>query len=397
MAPRFAAVLALLLVWLTGGSGQAQVAAPFLRPVGEWRSDQPSPYLTRIVRAGSLAYALDLGALDVLDVSDPTHPTRLARIDLGDRTAQALAATGSTLLVFQHPTLRLFDVADPAQPRPVGSYTSPGGDCGGFPVSAAIAVADARVYLAAGSESVFAPCPRHLTVLDLTSPAAPSELGSLTGIGPPGALRVLGTTAYIADSGPASSRHSRDYGRLRIVDAADPAQPRELGALQSSMTILQGLAVVGRHAYLTGGYTCGGGYSCHNGAKLEIVDVGDPTRPALATTVATAFGNDLETAGRYLFLAEARQVTFPSAERVGCLRVFDTADPVRPVQVAATGSVQGDFDLALDASHAYVADGDAVRVLGWVGPAPTPAPIGTPAAYRVLLPYIADAVGCDPG
>jgi hypothetical protein len=143
--------VALLLLLADPPTGAAQGLWPAPARVGEWRSDTPSPSVRGVVRAGSTVYALDGDAVHVLDVSDPARPTRRARVDLGARPFSMAVAAGA-LLVLQQSGLRIFDVADPGQPREVGSYPSPIGDCQGS-AAASMAVAGGDLGAAGRSSS----------------------------------------------------------------------------------------------------------------------------------------------------------------------------------------------------------------------------------------------------
>jgi hypothetical protein len=76
------------------------------------------------------------------------------------------------------------DVSDPAAPTEVGVYDTPGGALG-------VAVAGDYIYVAGGSVG--------LRVVDISNPAAPTEAGFYDTPGYAGDVAVVGDYAYMAD------------------------------------------------------------------------------------------------------------------------------------------------------------------------------------------------------
>ena len=171
-------------------------------------------------------------------------------------------------------------------------------------------------------------------------------VGELTGVGRETEIRNAGQTLYVAESGAYCGHSCGAFpGRLLIVDVGDPTRPRQVGAVDSTMTILEGLALIGHYAYVGGGSTCGGGMTCLTGAHMDVVDVAEPSRAAAVATVTTGFVDDLGAAGARLFVAELPRTLYerdvPGAY-VGRLRLLDASDPIRPIEAAASTEPQQD-------------------------------------------------------
>ena len=97
--------------------------------------------------------------------------------------------------------LRIVDIANPAAPREVGYYDTPGAGEG-------VTVAGTYAYVADGYSG--------LRIVDIANPTAPHEVGYYNTPGYALGVTVAGTYAYVAhgDSG------------LRIVDIANPTAPQ---------------------------------------------------------------------------------------------------------------------------------------------------------------------------
>lgn len=103
---------------------------------------------------------------------------------------------------------------------------------------------------------------REFTVLDISTPAAPHEVGALDTPGLASGVAVAGGTAYVAD-GSAGLRYAAlgifivgthayvadGAGGLRVLDVSNPAAPREAGYFQ---TYAAGAYVAGDYTYIAG-------------------------------------------------------------------------------------------------------------------------------------------------
>ncbi|MGI8916718.1 MAG: hypothetical protein ACR2JY_23580 [Chloroflexota bacterium] len=170
----------------------------------------------------------------------------------------------------------------------------------GGPLAAA-AVAGRVVYVTTG---------RRLLALDVTDPAHPTPLGQ--GLFLPAAVRglaVSGSLAYVADG----------KAGLHVVDVSAPGSPVERGVLPGSAF---GVTVSGSLAFVLGS------------TDLQVVDVADSAHPRRIG----AFSVDGQPAaialvGSMVYLG-VQPVPMAQGPSSGGLFVLDMRDPALPVQVA---------------------------------------------------------------
>ncbi|MCE2542190.1 MAG: hypothetical protein J4F30_01940 [Acidobacteria bacterium] len=198
------------------------------------------------------------------------------------------------------PTVRLYDVSDPANPAALGSHTFPQNIYG-------VRVSGSMAYAAIDFTG--------LGILDVSDPAAPVALGSHQTAGQALAVDVSGTTVVI----------SNRLSGLEVIDASNPAAPVLLG---SYFTEGYGTDVkaVGSYAYVAdrpGGLSIVDLMQPGNAGEFEAAAMVSSTeRPA--TTAAVSL--DPDAPGATL----AAIVTTDTL-----LELFDVSDPSNPVAVAS--------------------------------------------------------------
>jgi hypothetical protein len=178
------------------------------------------------------------------------------------------------------------------------------------------------------------------------------------------ALAVAGSHAYVGDW----------QGILSVVDVHDPTTPAVVSTLAFPNGIMA-ITVAGHHAYVAG-----------DSAGLYAVDISDPTHPELAGQGNVPSGRDVDVAGNIAF--------YTSDRGLYALDISDPGSPSFPImaQVNRSGTA-----LALSGDHGILAGGglDVIQIL----PARTAEPVGTMAtpghaygiAARSGLAYLA----CD--
>ena len=272
---------------------------------------------------------------------------------------RSLAKQGDVLYAVTGPYLKIVDVADPADPRIIGSFPA----WSGF-----------NDVVVSGTVAYLTDRGTGLVVLDVADPTDPVPIAVATG--PQTTLNyrrlvVAGGYAYVTD--PASY--------LRIFDVADPSHPTYVSSFRPSGSAwyIKDLAVTGTLAYV--------GYS----SRMAVVDVTTPTTPVLrATYRATSLMSigDIVLAGPYAYVAASSRgvirfgvtggltptlvsetdtpsatvalavsgTTVYAADSAGGLRVIDAAPPLTPTEVAAFNTPGSARDLIVAGSTAYVAD-----------------------------------------
>jgi hypothetical protein len=153
-----------------------------------------------------------------------------------------------------------------------------------------------------------------LSILDLSNPTSPVEIGSFDT--PYGAddVEVVGGLAYITDDNFA--------GSLRIIDVSDPTAPVEIGAFDTVYKAAD-VEVVGSFAYLVDQFcvprdpTPG-----HCGSLFHVIDVSNPALPVQVSERYISFWVDIEA---------VEGVVYAAGED---LEVIDVSNPATPVTVA---------------------------------------------------------------
>jgi hypothetical protein len=131
-----------------------------------------------------------------------------------ERQVQAVAVEGRYAYVGVGPRLVVVDVADPARPVEVGR-TAP------FPAPVvAVTARGARVYVGLAPRiDAVVPSGRGIRIVDASEPARPREVGVFDALRSGAAFAVDDRYLYVADG---------ERG-LRVIDAADPARPVDIG------------------------------------------------------------------------------------------------------------------------------------------------------------------------
>lgn len=319
-----------------------------------------------VVLSGSLAFvAVDDGGLQVIDISSPASPTTVRTIDRSDHAigvavdgrtafladsvnglqligrwlpdtpelvglsdyapnAEDVVVDGNLAFVVDTTSytggLKIIDTSQPADPQPVGYYTSIG--------ARDVVMFDHYVILSVGSYG--------LKIIDVTEPTNPTLVGSLPAASYVYDVDVAGPYAYIADGAVG----------VRIASIDDPTNPTVLGTCDTS-GIARAVAVTGAHAFVA------------DGARgLQILDVSDATNPSVLSGWEVSGGTDdvardVAISGSYAYVADS----------VYGLQIIDISDPLNPTRVgqyAASGSRR----LSVTGSYVYLAASSAgMRVI----------------------------------
>jgi hypothetical protein len=373
--------------------------------------------LDNIEKSGSYVFASTSYKLFVIDVANVTHPMLVGVYTVPDTDeAFNLALSGDYVYLGCWNSLRVIDISDPENPQLASIYEN----LIGFHD---VAVIDHYAYLALDAQG-------HgdsgLAILDVSNPISPTLVSLSAPQFPASRLSISGNYAYVTEGYPG--------GGLHIFDISDPHQPVQTGIYEGpAEEFTYSVAIKDQVAYLI---------SNDNG--LLIINVSDPTNPALISTYdplnsSGATLSDITILGNYAYLSTGNpaglliaDITDPaSPTTLGVYRcpgmswdvavfdhyayvldvtgvsVVDISEPTGPIQVGHLGARGGDGRIALHPPYAYLADLDAgLRIIDISSPA-DPVEIGhldTPGyAYGVdvegnagtnhLYAYVADATG----
>jgi len=244
---------------------------------------------------------------------------------------QSVAVQGDYAYVGVGLRLVVLDVTNPAAPTEVGA-TAP------FPYYVEdIALSGTRAYVAAGGAG--------LRLVDISDPASPIELGAWDSPGYAEGVAVAGSTVYLAD-GP--------YG-LWVVDVANPTNPTPVGSAYD-MNYAFEVTVSGDLAYIAAA-----------GAGLLVSGVSDPAEPVEV--------GQLDTPGYAYGVALADNTAY-IADAWGGLHVVDVSDPEDPDLLGTCATPGWALDVVLVGDTAYVADGSSGLRLVDMGNPTNPQEIG---------------------
>jgi PKD repeat protein len=209
--------------------------------------------------------------------------------------------------------LMVADISNPAQPTVVGSLT-----LDNIPQGAVI---DGGIVFVALLDS-------ELQSVDISDPSRPTVVGSFPTTYGASDLVLQGDLAYVA---------SQDTGLL-VLDVSDPTAPTQVGILDFDERVYD-VAVHGDVAYLAN-YNDG----------VQIVDVSDPSAP----TVLGSLGDIGRT--NALDVSGDGQLVVATDRYEGDFRIIDVSDPAAPVQVGLIDHTDYALDVALDGNIAYLSN-----------------------------------------
>lgn len=290
----------------------------------------------RLAAAGSRLLVADPGrGLRVFDTDAMSSPIHAGRLDLTFDEVWAVDVDGGVVFLADH-GLRLVDLDANSGPAIVGAYELDTPMV--FDPTAGLVVEHDRVVwdvaAEAGAVAVLATEEGVLDVVDVSVAERPVALGQLE-------IDNLAESGWrLALSGSLAAAVGNAPDGLVLVDLSDPSHPIEAGRCSPSGRPSD-IAIRGDLAFVA----VGPWPSEPDRGGLDIVDISDPSAPAVVSTLAF----DLPT------LAVAVDGNLAVAADTQELHVIDLSDPSAPIEI---GALSGPFGfvsgLALDGGSAWL-------------------------------------------
>ncbi len=280
--------------------------------------------------------------------------------------ARDVAVDGQIALVDGNPDLWVVDVSDPGSMAATAT----------IPVGVAdLAISGTRGFVASYQMGVL--------VFQLTDPANPVQIGSYVPDGAVWAVDLEDGLVWL------SNYAYPDFGGMRVVDFTVPANPVEIGSIDLGSRF-DHLAVIGNSAFL-------GSRSFYD---LPVVDVSDPSLPALSSFVPTS-----SYAGRIVISADLAIVGvgfgYTGYEQYFAVDILDFSDPAAPVDLATLTTPSRIGGYAVDGATVVLVDQDEVLSIFDISKPAAPVLVGTydlptqAAGVAVMgdVVYVADYLG----
>jgi hypothetical protein len=268
--------------------------------------------LNDVAVKGNTAYlAVEGTGIMVADVSDKAAPSmERGAAPRGSDQPGRMAVSGDSLYVSSVSGLEIFDISNPAEPLPAGSYQ------GGASSYSGVAVRGSYAYAVEYYQGV--------RILDVSDPSHPVSVGSVSGINA-NDIKILGDYAYV----------STRYEGFRIYDISSPGSMEELGTGTGISGYTEGIFPTQTRTYLAA-----------ESMGFGIWDTQEPDSPRFLVQVFSLGGVDsLAPYGHYLYLG---------AHNTG-IWVIDVATPSRPKEVSLVMNGGRNYALDIKGSTLYAA------------------------------------------
>lgn len=220
-----------------------------------------SVYADQIAVVEHVAYVAGYNdGLRIIDLSEPTRPVEIEGVRM---VCRAVAADGDRLYVVGRwgpdILLKTYDISDPGHPIEIGSYKP-------LHLFERLAV---RGNIAVGLSSH-----TRVSVMDVSDPAAPEEIGYAYGDGYPTSVTISDQMVYFTTSTRYDGSPTEGYG-LFIIDISDPSNPVEAASVLTPGDA-QDVFLAGDLAYISDG---------DNG--VLVYDIIDPYSPVFVRRIMT--------------------------------------------------------------------------------------------------------------
>jgi Tfp pilus assembly protein PilV len=257
-------------------------------------------------------------------------PSQAGNLDLSGTTAAndvAVDAGTNRAYVVNGTGLSIIDVSSPGAPTLLGTFTA------GVLITN-VKVSGNYAYLASSSNTA------ELTVVNVSNPAAPTQAGTLNlgGNADANTLDLDGSYAYVGKTLSTTAGDNEFY----VVNVSNPAAPTLAGAFNLSDGVFS-VKVSGNYAYLA---------TAIDTAELTVIDISNKTAPSQAGTFDTAGianGTEIFLANGYAYLAELNNTAG------GELFILDISNPGSVSQLGSYENAGNINSITVSGNYAYLA------------------------------------------
>ena len=319
---------------------------------------------------------VEIKPVATLGSSDETiklgNPAGLALFEISGKTYAIVSSV-------RDDAIQIIDLTNPASPTPVASLTNTAPAKLNGAIGVDIFTAAGRTYAAVAANGDDA-----LQIVDLTDPARPAAAGNLTDT----ALTELDGAIGVATFTIAGRTHAvvtaNADGAIQIVDLTNPARPAPVASLtDTALTELDG--AIGVDTFTTAGRTYAV-VTANNDNGIQIINLTDPARPApVASLTDTALTELRGALGVATFTIAGHTYAVVTAHDDNGIQIVDLANPASPSPIASLtdtalteldGAIGVDTFTTADRTYAVVAanDDDGIQIIDLTNPArPFPA------------------------
>ena len=248
--------------------------------------------------SGKYAYvaSIDDSSVTVIDISNPSSPVQVGTIKDGVgatqlNSAHAVYVSGKYAYVASQgdSSLTVIDISNPSSPKEIGTIidNSVGGTGTQLLNAQGVYVSGKYAYVASASDN-------SLSVIDISNPSLPKEIGTLVSARLNGAedVYVSGKYAYVASSISDS---------LTVIDISNPASPLEInyiidssqGGVATDLNAASSLYVSGKYAYVTSRYNGALTVIDISGIDAPVANIGNLASSNITVSENVNIGNDL--------------------------------------------------------------------------------------------------------
>jgi hypothetical protein len=313
-------VVAVSVAVAAGDAGRVSAQTSFV-PVGSI----PGP-ASWIEVQGRHAYIAAEGAFSIFDIADPAAPKHLGTHTFPERIWGFTIVGSHVYVAADFYGLGILDVSNPAEPRLQGAFKTPG---------------QAKGVALVGDTALITDHMSGLDIVDVSSPATPTSKGSYFLEGYARDVVTAGSLAYAVDS-PTG---------LYIFDLSKPGPVEPLSVLQSSNP--DRASPLHPNIELPAGSAQPTIACVVRSQSLHVYDVSNPAKPVSAATVPTPSGRPQRVSleGTLAYVADAHEG----------LVVVDLSTPSKPRIVGTYKTNEAARDVAVAGSLVFLVTGELRR------------------------------------